>query len=272
MDLYTSTSYEMSERITTRYSTSFSMSSRLFVGSIRPHVYAIYGLVRIADEIVDTYGGNDTEERLHELQAQTMEAIKSHYSTNPVIHAFADTAIKYDIGESLIAPFFESMRMDLRPQHYDTAAYEQYIYGSAEVIGLMCLKVFVNGNADQYGTLAPGAQSLGDAYQKVNFLRDIKTDYTELGRTYFPGITYETFSDHDKQLIIADIKKDFLSARQSIDALPKHARRAVRASYYYYAALLRKLDRTPAKTISSGRIRISNIYKVLLLMKAALGL
>ncbi len=272
MDLYASTSYEISERITTRYSTSFSMSSRLFKKTIRPHIYAIYGLVRIADEIVDSYGGSDAEDRLNELEAQTMEAIQSHYSTNPVVHAFADTAIKYDIGESLIAPFFESMRMDLQPQHYDAAAYERYIYGSAEVVGMMCLKVFVGGDTNQYDILAPGARSLGAAYQKVNFLRDINADYTELGRTYFPGLIYERFGDHDKQIIIADIEKDFSGSRRSIDSLPKNARRAVRASYFYYNALLRKLDRSPAATISRGRIRISNIHKLLLFAKAAIGL
>lgn len=272
MDLYTSSSYEIAKRLTKRYSTSFSMSSQLFAASIRPHIYAIYGLVRIADEIVDTYRGIDAKQRLDALQTETMSAISSQYSTNPIVHAFAKTATRYHIDETLIAPFFDSMRMDLAPQKFDSDTYATYIYGSAEVVGLMCLKVFVDGDTERYAKLREGAQSLGAAYQKVNFLRDIRADHEELGRTYFPGVEFASFNDTDKQTILAEIEQDFADASSAIDDLPPEARRAVRASYYYYSKLLHKLKRAPTSEITLHRIRVSNPRKFTLLIRAAVGL
>lgn len=264
MDHYTKTSYELSRILTLRYSTSFGSSTKLFNASIQPHIFAIYGLVRIADEIVDTYTGTDKQAQLDQLESETYQAIAKEYSTNPLVHAFALTAKQYGISKSLIAPFFESMRMDLAPKKYTQSLYEQYIFGSAEVIGLMCLKVFVNGNADQYKTLEPGAKALGSAYQKVNFLRDIASDYKERQRVYFPGITFDTFDETAKQAILSDIRKDFHTAHSAVIRLPNNASRAVQLSYNYYYALLKKLETTPASTLKKHRVRVPAAKKIYL--------
>lgn len=266
MDLYASTSYSISRLLTNTYSTSFGMSSRLFARSIQPHIYAIYGMVRLADEIVDTYRGDDMAAVLDAFEVQVADACATGYSTNPVVHAFALTARLYDIDQSLIAPFFKSMRVDILRKGYDEKGYREYIYGSAEVIGLLCLKVFCGGDPTQYAALKQGAQSLGAAYQKVNFLRDMASDYTELGRLYFPGtIRYETFSEEDKAAIIADIKKDFEQARLSVQKLPKNARNAVQLSQRYYAALLTRIERASVEQLKTMRIRIPNAQKVWLM-------
>lgn len=264
MDLYTATSYELSRLLTLRYSTSFSSSTKLFSPHIQPHIFAIYGLVRIADEIVDTYAGKDKEQQLDLLENETYKALKIQYSTNPIVHAFAKTAAHYDITKQLIAPFFKSMRMDLEPVHYSKKLYQKYIYGSAEVIGLMCLKVFVEGDAKRYTALAPGAKALGSAYQKVNFLRDIASDYAERQRVYFPDVSFETFSETDKQMILADIKKDLHEAHGSLANLPGSARKAVTLSYSYYYELLKKLEKTPADTLKHTRVRVPTAKKIYL--------
>ncbi len=271
MDLYTSTSYQLSEQLTKRYSTSFSMSSRLFMADTRRHIYAVYGLVRIADEIVDAYDGNDQEARLNELEAEVTRARTAGYSTNPIVHSFAVTAGEFGIEDDLVGPFFASMRMDLSKKTYSLEEYETYIYGSAEVIGLMCLKIFTKGNVDEYAALSDGARALGSAYQKVNFLRDMKADYNELGRVYFPGVGYSSFSEQDKASIIADIEREFALAKDYIDRLPSSARAAVRASYYYYSTLLQQLKVLPASSIVSRRIRVANWRKILLLLRARFG-
>ncbi|RYX79301.1 phytoene/squalene synthase family protein [bacterium] len=267
MDLYTSVSYRLSKQLTLRYSSSFGMSSRLFSSAIQPHIFAIYGLVRIADEIVDTYRGTDARAILDQLETDTYAAIQSGYSANPIIHSFALTAQTFAISDDLIAPFFTSMRMDIPPSTYTPDDYQSYIYGSAEVVGLMCLRVFCGGNQAQYDTLRPGASALGAAYQKVNFLRDLAADYTELGRVYFPGVTFNTFNDAAKQLIIDDIRADFNAADSAINALPPSSRVAVRVSYRYYIQLLRRLERTPAENIKSVRIRIATPHKLWLLVQ-----
>lgn len=272
MELYDSTCYKLAEQLTQRYSTSFSMSSRLFHASIGPRIYAIYGLVRIADEIVDTYTGSDKIEIIEGLLAETRRAVKTGYSYNPIVHAYALTAREYGIDDDLLLPFFDSMKMDIQPVSYDRNLYNKYIYGSAEVVGLMCLRVFVAGDEGAYRSLADDARTLGAAYQKVNFLRDIRADYEELGRMYFPGVSYETFSDMDKNLIVADIEKDFAKAESAIAKLPMEARNAVRASYYYYRALLGRLESVPAAEIAASRVRVPNWQKVGLLMRAGLGL
>lgn len=265
MDLYSSVSYELSKRITQRYSSSFSVSSRLFDKTIRPHIYAIYGLVRIADEIVDSYQGKTTRQILDALESETYEALKSGYSTNPIVHAFACTARQYNIDKQLIAPFFASMRIDA-DKNYTPEQYETYIYGSAEVIGLMCLKVFCAGDETSYCTLAPGASSLGSAYQKINFLRDFAADYAQLGRIYFKDVTFEQFNDADRDAIITDIRRDLNRAKHAVVALPPSAKKAVLTSYNLYSALLRKLADTPAENLKRNRVRISSAHKLRIIL------
>lgn len=268
MDLYDSVAYENSRHLTLRYSTSFGISSKFFSKDIQPHIYAIYGLVRIADEIVDTYKGVDANEQLDTLEQETYKAIVRCYSTNPIVHAFAKTAARYGINKELIAPFFASMRMDLQPQNYTDRDYKEYIHGSAEVVGLMCLCVFTDGNTADYDKLSAGAASLGSAYQKVNFLRDMAVDYKELGRLYFPGLSFDTFDETDKESIIADIKADFAHALPALKNLPASSRKATLVSYVYYSELLKRLENTPAETIKHTRIRVPSRRKLMLLLQA----
>ena len=270
MDQYASISYKTSKLVTNAYSTSFGLSIRLFEPSLRPHIYAIYGLVRIADEIVDTYNGTDQRELLDNFEAETKRALKSGYSTNPIIHAFAQTAKKYTITNALLAPFFESMRMDLTPQKFDQRKYEEYIFGSAEVVGLMCLKVFTH-NQKQYDQLEKAAKKLGSAYQKVNFLRDIAADADGLGRWYFPISSRETFDDMAKRIIEKDIEKDFTAAHRGIKLLPASSQKAVRLSYDYYQGLLEKIKQTSASDLLQQRIRLSNPKKIVLLIQTSLN-
>jgi phytoene/squalene synthetase len=271
MDLYDKVAYENSRHLTLNYSTSFGMSSRFFSKQIQPHIYAVYGLVRIADEIVDTYKGPDAEALLDDLEKTTYVTLKNGYSTNPIVHAFGLTARRYGIGTQLIKPFFESMRMDLHPQDYSPKNYQKYIYGSAEVVGLMCLRVFCDGNNKQYESLREGASALGAAYQKVNFLRDMAADYKELGRLYFPGSTFETFGEKEKQIIIKDIKRDFEKALLALRRLPESSRKATMLSYVYYSEIFKKLETTPVETIKTSRIRIPNSKKFLLMAATLSG-
>lgn len=271
MELYTQTSYELSKRLTLNYSTSFSKSTQLFPSSIQKHIFAIYGLVRIADEIVDTYAGKDSATLLDELEAETYRAIKTGYSTNPIVHSFAISAKEFDITATLIKPFFESMRMDLTPITFTQAKYKKYIHGSAEVIGLMCLKIFCAGNSKQYDQLVPGAQALGSAYQKVNFLRDIASDYKDRGRVYFPGVSFETFNDEIKMRLVEDIQKEFITASIYIQDLPESARKAVSLSYEYYLRLLNTIEKTSAETLKTTRVRVSNTVKTRLLITQSFG-
>lgn len=269
MDLYTKTAYEASRIITNRYSTSFSLSIRLFEASMRPHIYAIYGLVRIADEIVDTYKGNDAGTLLKELKKDTDRALKTGYSTNPIVQAFVTTARAYAIGNDLIDPFFTSMEMDLHDQTYTQELYETYIYGSAEVVGLMCLKVFC-ADEKRYASLVQGARALGAAYQKVNFLRDIAADAEGLKRWYFPISSFETFDESAKEAIVADIEKDFAGARRALEQLPDSSQKAVRLSWEYYHELLARIQATPAAELKQSRIRVPTTQKLTLLAKTAL--
>ena len=269
MDLYTKVAYQNSRHLTLQYSTSFGLSSRLFSKSVQPHIYAIYALVRIADEIVDTYKGSDSLTLLNDLEALTYTSLKSGYSTDLTVHAFVKTAREFGITKQLIAPFFASMRMDLSPQQYDSNNYAAYIHGSAEVVGLMCLRVFLHGNDIRYSELAPGAAALGAAYQKVNFLRDLAADYKELGRLYFPGISYDAFNEHAKQQIIQDISQDFAVALPALRKLPVSSRKATLMSYVYYSELLKKLERTPADVIKHTRVRVPSARKLALLLRTA---
>jgi len=266
MDIYTSTSYKIGELLTKRYSTSFSTSSRLFSSNIRKHIYAIYALVRIADEVVDTYSDHLSSSRLKVLESDVYEAIRTRYSTNPIVHAFAHTVNTYVIDQKLIKAFFESMKMDLEPKKFTEKMYKKYIYGSAEVVGLMCLAVFCDTDTALYKKLESGARSLGAAYQKVNFLRDLSNDYNKLHRVYFPNYTYESFDDNSKKEIIEDIQKNFYNAKVALNELPKSSRTAVSVSYNYYKYLLKKLERTPVEIIKRRRIRIANSTKLSLLI------
>ncbi len=265
MDLYNQLSADIAALLTKRYSTSFSSASRLFPAHIQKHIYAIYGLVRIADEIVDTYTGPDKCQLLDDLEREVSRCLQRGYSPNPIVHAYGQTARQHHIGDDLTAPFFKSMRMDIGHQTYTKKLYDTYIYGSAEVVGLMCLKVFCAGDEHEYDRLATGARALGAAYQKVNFLRDIAADQQNLHRYYFPGSSFASFDDQTKAVIVQDIRQDFMAALPYINALPKDVRPAVMTSYRYYEKLLGKLEHTPAATIKTTRIRLPAHQKARLL-------
>ena len=264
MDQYNLVAGRVARLVTTSYSTSFGTATKLFSKAIRQDIYNIYGLVRIADEIVDTYLGSDAAQQLDALEQETYRALQYGYSANLIVHAFATTAQRYNIGKDLIKPFFYSMRLDTKPQHYTPELYARYIDGSAEVVGLMCLKVFVTSKAE-FSHLEPAARALGAAFQKVNFLRDLAADHANLERYYFPGSTFATFNDTVKATIIADIEADFAVARQAMAQLPSSARPAVTAAYNYYARLLKKLKQASAIDLLSKRLRVNNAVKLGLL-------
>jgi 15-cis-phytoene synthase len=262
MEVYDRSAQLSARAVTTTFSTSFSVASRFFDSVTRRHIYNIYGLVRIADEIVDTYQGNDMVALLDELEAEVYAAIKRRYSTNVIVHAFMVTATEKGIAAELIRPFFASMRTDIQKKTYTQKQYETYIYGSAEVVGLMCLKVFVGQK--EYEKLKGGAAALGAAFQKINFLRDIRDDYEVRGRYYFPIDSYETFSESTKNEIITDIEKDIVSAKIALPHLPQRARRAVNIALAYYQRLLAQLAESSAKDIKSKRMSVPSYEKVLL--------
>ncbi len=274
--LYDSVAEQAARNLTMRYSTSFGMASRLFDVTIRSDIYNIYGLVRIADEIVDTYRGADAAELLLAMEHEVYAAIDRGYSRDLIIHAFQLTARKHGVGRELLHPFFVSMAMDLTTaEHdgYDKERFQRYVYGSAEVVGLMCLRVFTEGDDAVYGELGLGARALGSAYQKVNFLRDLAEDHTVLNRNYFPELQSEPLTEASKELIIADIEKDFAKAKNYIDRLPTSARSAVDTSYRYYSELLDGLRRTSAADIADvqcGRVRINNGRKAMIFGAAML--
>lgn len=272
MDTYDTSSEIASKLVTEKFSTSFSSASRLFYRSIRPDIYNIYGLVRIADEIVDTYKGANQRQLLDSLQSDVYQAIEKQFSSNIIVHAFALTANKYGIDKDLIAPFFDSMRTDIKAKTFNSQAYQKYIYGSAEVVGLMCLKVFCQGDNKLYKQLDSGARSLGSAFQKVNFLRDIKDDYETRGRYYFPIGKYETFDEQAKNQIVKDIEIDFKNSEEALNKLPANSIKACKAAYLYYKTLLHHLKLAPANEIKDRRIRVSELNKLSLLLRVKLGL
>jgi phytoene/squalene synthetase len=266
--LFDETSIAMSRRLALNYSTSFSLGIRLLSKECRWAIFSIYGLVRVADEIVDTFHGYNKEQLLMDFKSQTYQAMEEGISTNPVLHAFQLAANQYGVGKELIEPFFNSMEEDLDTSSHNAQSYSEYIYGSAEVVGLMCLKVFCNGNEEQYNHLVPFARSLGAAFQKVNFLRDIRSDVEERGRVYFPGVDFNQFSDSDKYAIIQDVKNDFAHAYQGIVKLPVGCRLGVYTAYIYYLKLLEKIERTTAVDILESRVRIPNTQKIALLAQS----
>jgi 15-cis-phytoene synthase len=266
MTLFDKTSLECSKVITRSYSTSFSLGIRTLEKKYRDPVYAIYGFVRFTDEIVDTFHDYDKHDLLERFEAETYRAIDEKISLNPVLHAFQMVIHQYGIEMKLIDAFLRSMRMDLHKNSFSRTGYEEYIYGSAEVVGLMCLKIFTEGNDKEYDELKAPAKRLGAAFQKVNFLRDIRSDYFDRGRIYFPGIDFTNFRNIDKEQIEADIEEDFRAAYEGIIRLPKGARKGVYLSYIYYRKLFEKIKRLPAEKILHQRIRIPDIKKLILII------
>lgn len=259
---------EASKKVTKRYSTSFYAGVSFLDKSIRDDVHAIYGFVRFADEIVDTFHDYDKKTLLHEFKRDTYLALERKISMNPILNSFQATVNKYQINHELIEQFLHSMEMDLTPQDYDDSKYEEYILGSAEVVGLMCLKVFVYGDEDEYQRLKPFAMKLGSAFQKINFLRDLRTDLNELGRLYFPHIGEEGISLQDKLAIEEEIEKEFEEAYKGILQLPKSSRFGVYVSYTYYTRLLAKIKRKTIQDLMNERIRVPDKQKVFIFFKS----
>ena len=257
-----------SKNITNLYSTSFSLGIKTFDKKFHLPIYGIYGFVRYADEIVDTFHEYDKKALLAEFKNETYQAIERKLSLNPVLHAFQLIVNEYNIGLDLIEAFLKSMEMDLYDIEYNNDLYNEYIYGSAEVVGLMCLRVFCKNNESQYQTLVPSARALGAAFQKINFLRDIKSDYQERGRTYFPDLDFKNFTNEDKIKIELDIKADFDKGFEGIKMLPKGAKLGVYVAYIYYLQLFKKIKELPASRISEERIRVPNFQKISLLVQS----
>jgi 15-cis-phytoene synthase len=270
MHLFHNTSQQCSKTTTEMYSTSFSSSIRLLHKDLHTPIYNIYGFVRFADEIVDTFHDFDKQLLLSEFKKDTYNALERGISLNPVLHSFQITVNKYDIEKGLIEAFFKSMELDLSKAQYDADGYAEYIYGSAEVVGLMCLYVFCQGDKAMYAKLKPSAQSLGAAFQKVNFLRDVKADYQELNRTYFPGMDFMNFTPAMKQQIENEIAEDFAKAYQGILQLPVKARFGVYVAYKYYLSLFKKIKKVEPAKIMEQRIRIPNYSKAFILAKAGI--
>ncbi len=270
INLFHELSQQCSKETTERYSTSFSSAIKLLHQDLRGPIFNIYGFVRFADEIVDTFHEYNKAELLAEFKRDTYAAIERGISLNPILQSFQLTVNKYSISHELIEAFFVSMEMDLDKTSYNSQGYKQYIYGSAEVVGLMCLYIFCEGDQTKYNELKPGAQSLGAAFQKVNFLRDVKADYEQLSRTYFPGVDFNNFTPSMKQQIEEDIAIDFAAAYDAILNLPVKARFGVYVAYKYYLSLFKKIKKANPSNILEQRIRIPNYGKAFIVAKAGL--
>tara|TARA_B110000240_G_scaffold63021_1_gene71812 strand:- start:260 stop:1096 length:837 start_codon:yes stop_codon:yes gene_type:complete len=266
--LFDDVSYKCSKITTKTYSTSFSFGILALHKSIRKSIYNIYGFVRFADEIVDSFHDYDKSKLFNKYKADAFLAIDDKISLNPILNSFQETVNAYSIDLSLINNFLDSMEMDLSKKSYNKENYNDYIHGSAEVVGLMCLKVFVNGDNLLYNKLKPSAMSLGSAFQKINFLRDANVDYSLLGRSYFPGVQMNSFSQEDKLKIEKDIEKDFKDALVGIKMLPDSSKGGVYLSYLYYYHLFRKIKFLPSSRLLEERIRIPNSEKLFLMLKA----
>lgn len=265
-DIYNEVSYKCSKLVTNSYSTSFSLGVSLLHRDFVMPIHAIYGFVRFADEIVDTFHTSNKRELLDRFVKDTHDAITDRISLNPILHSFQDTVNKYNIDVELIDTFLRSMEMDLDKNRYNQAGYEEYILGSAEVVGLMCLKIFVAGNEKEYQRLKHDAMKLGSAFQKINFLRDLKADVHTLGRAYFPGFDPDNFNATTKKEIEADIQKDFDAGLRGIKQLPRKARLGVYLAYIYYISLFKKIQNTAPEKVMHTRIRISDSKKYILFM------
>ncbi len=270
MDLFSQTTFACSKLITKAYSTSFSLGISTLHKRYHDPVYAIYGFVRYADEIVDTFHTHDKKKLLDEFKKDTHQAIRDKISLNPVLHAFQMVVNQYTIDLELIDAFLFSMEMDLARKEYQESDYKTYIYGSAEVVGLMCLKVFCDGEQERYDELLEPAKYLGAAFQKVNFLRDMKSDFDDRGRVYFPGVDFNKFSEGEKVQIEKDIQSDFRAALSGIKNLPNGARGGVYLAYIYYMALFKKITRLSHARVQDERIRVPNFNKLLLLFRCYL--
>lgn len=267
--IFDNVSQECSKLVTNAYSTSFSMATKMLAESIRQDIYNIYGFVRFADEIVDTFHNYDKEKLFSEFSTSLENALNDKISLNPILNSFQETYHKYNIDKHLVDAFMHSMELDLHKKDYLTEEeYRNYIYGSADVVGLMCLKVFVKGDNEKYEDLKDSAMSLGSAFQKVNFLRDLKADFEDLSRTYFPNTDLNHLDELSKKAIIDDIESDFSKGLQGIKKLPLEARFGVFMAYRYYNKLLQKLKKTPALEIKSTRIRVPNYKKIELLTRS----
>ena len=265
LELFNRTTLQCSKIITEHYSTSFTLGIRTLDRKFHLPIYAIYGFVRFADEIVDTFHEFDKKELLDRFRKDAFLAIKEKISLNPVLHSFQLVVNEYQIEHELIEAFLHSMEMDLYENAYTPDGYQEYIYGSAEVVGLMCLRVFCEGNQAQYDHLREGARSLGAAFQKVNFLRDLKSDFQDRGRVYFPGVDFKTFDPNAKKCIEADIQADFDAAYNAILQLPKGARQGVYLAYVYYCTLFNKIKSLPAARVQEERVRVPDSRKLALL-------
>jgi phytoene/squalene synthetase len=267
--IFDEVSKQCSKAVTKSYSTSFSLATKMLASTIRQDVYNIYGFVRLADEIVDSFHNYDKATLFNNFEIDLERALRDKISLNPILNAFQETYHKYSIEKHLVNSFMESMRMDLHKNKYLTQEeYKAYIYGSADVVGLMCLCVFVKGNKEKYEDLKDAAMSLGSAFQKVNFLRDLKADHENLSRTYFPNTDLNCLDEVSKQLIIDDIEHDFSKSLKGIRELPIEAKFGVFMAYRYYHQLLKKLKKTPALEIKSARIRVPNYKKIELLTRS----
>jgi phytoene/squalene synthetase len=268
INLFYDVSQQCSKITTEKYSTSFSSAIKLLNKNLRTPIYNIYGFVRFADEIVDTFHDFGRNALLQQFKQETYDAIERKFSLHPILNSFQLTVNEYKIERHLIDAFFKSMELDLTESKYDAEGYDEYIYGSAEVVGLMCLYIFCEGDKVQYEKLKPYAQSLGAAFQKVNFLRDLKADTENLERMYFPGCDFKNFSEHEKRNIEADIQKDFNNAFVGIVKLPLKVRFGVYVAYKYYLSLFKKIKRLQAARVMEERIRIPNYGKYMILAKA----
>jgi phytoene synthase len=266
--LFDTVSFECSKNVTRTYSTSFTSAVKMLAPTIRQDIYNIYGFVRFSDEIVDSFHDYNKEELFDLFEKDLAAALENKISLNPILNSFQHTVHKFHIPDDLIAAFMKSMKMDLVKTNYNTdAEYKEYIYGSADVVGLMCLKVFVNGDDTKYQELKEGAMRLGSAFQKVNFLRDLKADYEDLSRTYFPNTDLTKLDETSKQNIISEIEADFEASYQGIINLPIEAKFGVYTAYIYYKKLLSKLKKTPSEEIKNTRIRVSDYQKMQLFAK-----
>jgi len=264
--LFDELSYKVSKATTKQYSTSFSLGILALSPKIRNSIYAIYGYVRLADEIVDSFHGFDKQKLLSRFRDETLLALEEKISLNPILQSFQETVHQYEIDFQLINQFLRSMEMDLHKIDYNSDLYKEYILGSAEVVGLMCLQVFVDGDKEEFEKLKPSAMILGSAFQKVNFLRDMKDDYEILGRTYFPNVDITSFDQNVKSEIEKEIEHEFSQALEGIKKLPNSSRFGVYLAYRYYVSLFNKIKKTSANKIINQRIRISNSRKISLMM------
>ena len=264
--LFDDVSFKCSKLVTKNYSTSFSLAVYMLSPVIRDAIYSIYGFVRFADEIVDSFHGFAKEELINDFEKEYYKSYNSGISLNPILNSFQHTVKKYNITDDLIQSFLKSMKLDLVKSDYNSKAeYDDYIYGSADVVGLMCLKDFVAGKNHKYEQLKDEAMRLGSAFQKVNFLRDLKDDNLVLNRNYFPGVDLNSFDESAKNMIIKEIEEDFKVAYQGILKLPLEAKFGVYTAFVYYKKLLKKLENTPCHEIGNARIRVSNYTKARLL-------